>query len=151
MRSFIEPIHKRYMTYLFVYGTLRKNLIGSLDNSELRQIMRELKFVGTGFANGQLYDLGDYPGAILAENFDTKILGEVYQLDDPKAVLTVLDQYEGFIPNELESSLFARVKENVTMIDGSQIEAWMYAYNDWVATGKLIKDGDYADYLKQSL
>jgi gamma-glutamylcyclotransferase (GGCT)/AIG2-like uncharacterized protein YtfP len=134
------------MTYLFVYGTLRKNLIGSLDNAELMQIMRELKFVGTGFANGQLYDLGDYPGAILGENFDTKIFGEVYQLDDPKTTLEALDLYENFIPGELEASLFARVKTKIFMSDESEIEAWIYVYNSWVATGKLIESGDYAKY-----
>lgn len=137
------------MTYLFVYGTLRKSLIGSQINAELVQIMRDLPFIGTGSANGQLYDLGDYPGAIVGENCAGKIVGEVYQLDHPQAVLTVLDQYEGFIPGELEASLFARVKEKITLSDGSQIEAWMYVYNDWVATGKLIESGDYNDYLKK--
>ncbi len=134
------------MTYLFVYGTLRKSLIGAQKSTELIQIMSSLAFIGTGSVNGQLYDLGDYPGAIVGENFDNKIYGEIYQLDDPQAVLTVLDQYEGFIPGELEASLFARVKEKITMLDGSLMEGWMYVYNDWVATGKLIESGDYAEY-----
>jgi gamma-glutamylcyclotransferase (GGCT)/AIG2-like uncharacterized protein YtfP len=114
--------------------------------------MRDLTFIGTGSVSGQLYDLGDYPGAIVGENFDSKIFGEVYQLDHPQAVLTVLDQYEGFIPGELEASLFARVKAKIKMSDKQVIEAWMYVYNDWVATGKLIESGDYDEYLKiQSL
>lgn len=134
------------MTYLFVYGTLRKSLIGSQKNDALLQIMRELKFIGEGSVIGQLYDLGDYPGAIVGENFESKIYGEVYELAQPRAVLTALDEYEGFIPGELEASLFARVKEKITMTDGSLMEAWMYVYNDWVATGKLIDSGDYAKY-----
>ncbi len=108
--------------------------------------MRSLPFIGTGSVNGQLYDLGDYPGAIVGENFDSKIFGEVYELDQPKKILEILDQYENFIPGELEASLFARVKEKITMSDGSQMEGWMYVYNDWVATGKLIESGDYAKY-----
>ncbi len=134
------------MTNLFVYGTLRRSLIGAQKNAALIQIMSELKFIGEGSVNGQLYDLGDYPGAIVGENFDNKIFGEVYQLDDPQAVLTVLDQYEGFIPGELEASLFARIKVKITMFDDQVIDAWMYVYNDWVATGKLIESGDYAKY-----
>lgn len=138
------------MTNLFVYGTLRRSLISAQKNAALINIMSELKFIGEGSVNGQLYDLGDYPGAIVGENFDNKIIGEVYQLDDPQAVLTVLDQYEGFIPGELEASLFARIKVKVSMSDDLAIEAWMYVYNDWVATGKLIESGDYSEYLKQS-
>ena len=134
------------MTCLFVYGTLRRSLIGTQKNAALIQIMNGLQFIGEGSVNGQLYDLGDYPGAILGDNFDNKIRGEIYQLDDPQAVLTVLDQYEGFIPGELEASLFARVKAKITMSDGSQVESWIYVYNDWVVTGKLIESGDYAKY-----
>ncbi len=135
------------MTYLFVCGTLRQSQVGSLK-VELIQLMQSLKFIGTGSAVGQLYDLGDYPGAIVGENFDSKIVGEVYEVDHPQAVFTILDQYEGFIPGELEASLFARVKVKITMSDGSLIEAWMYVYNDWVATGHLIESGDYVEYLK---
>ena len=134
------------MTCLFVYGTLRRSLLSAQKNDALIQLMNGLQFIGEGSVNGQLYDLGDYPGAILGENFDNKIFGEVYQLDDPQAVLTALDQYEGFIPGELEASLFARVKAKITMSDGSLMEGWMYVYNDWVATGKLIESGDYAKY-----
>ena len=133
--------------YLFVYGTLRRALVGN-TSPELAGLMQGLRFVGAGKIHGQLYDLGAYPGAIVGENFETHIVGEIYELPEPRAVLEVLDDYEGFIPGELEASLFARTQAPVTLTDGQQIECWLYVYNDWVLNGQLIEPGDYVEFLK---
>jgi gamma-glutamylcyclotransferase (GGCT)/AIG2-like uncharacterized protein YtfP len=136
--------------YLFVYGTLRKELIGKVL-PKLADQMQSLIFVGRGKMHGQLYDLGAYPGAIAGEEFTTTIVGEIYELPDPQATLEMLDAYEGFIPGELEASLFARIKELITLDDGRQLECWLYVYNDWVSNGRLIEDGDYVAYLNRSV
>lgn len=110
--------------------------------------MQGLHFVGMGQIAGELYSLGAYPGAIVGDTFQTKVIGEVYELPEPQATLELLDVYEGFIPGELEASLFARSKETITLADGQQLACWVYLYNDWVATGRLIPSGDYVEYLK---
>jgi len=133
--------------YLFVCGTLRSEMVPKIS-AELTALMQGLRFVNTGTVRGQLYDLGAYPGAIVGENFETNIIGEIYELSEPHKVLELLDVYEGFIPGELEASLFARIQTPATLPDGSQLICWMYAYNDWVATGRLIESGDYVEYLK---
>ena len=134
-------------SYLFVCGTLRKALVKN-TSPEIAALMQGLTFIGLGSLSGQLYDLGEYPGAIVGENFMTQIIGEVYELSEPQAVLDVLDVYEGFIPGELEASLFARLQASVVLSDGQQLECWLYAYNDWVLNGRLIEGGDYVEYLK---
>ena len=133
--------------YLFVYGTLRKALVDKTTR-ELAALMKSLRFIGSGETCGQLYDLGQYPGAIVGENFATKICGEVYELNNPPKILATLDLYEGFIPGELDASTFARIKAPVTLSNGENIQCWLYVYNDWVATGKLVESGDYAEYLE---
>lgn len=133
--------------YLFVCGTLRKAQVAQ-TNPQLVALMQGLRFIGIGSLPGQLFDLGEYPGANVGENFATKIIGEVYEMPDARATLEVLDVYEGFIPGELEASLFARRKEKVTLTDDQQLECWMYVYNDWVLNGRLIESGDYVEYLK---
>ena len=135
--------------YLFVYGTLRKELVAQVS-PELQAIMQSLRFIGTGQIQGELYQLGAYPGAIVGEAFQTKIVGEVYELPEPNKTLAMLDVYEGFIPGELEASLFARSHETITLADGRQLRCWMYLYNDWVATGSLIESGDYVKHVTQT-
>lgn len=134
--------------YLFVVGTLRKELWSRLA-PELQALMQGLRFVGTGHLAGELYDLGPYPGAIVGADFATNVIGEIYELSEPQVTLAQLDGYEGFVPGELEASLFARNQETITLDDGQQLVCWMYVYNDWVATGHLIPNGDYLEYLRQ--
>ncbi len=128
--------------YLFVYGTLRKELVAR-TTPELAAMMQSLPFIGYGQIQGQLYDLGEFPGAILGDNFPTKIYGEIYELPNPQEFLEALDVYEGFIPGELEASLFARVKEKIISTNGEEFSCWLYVYNDWVLNGTLIENGDY--------
>ncbi len=133
--------------YLFVCGTLRREMVQNIS-PEIAALMQSLRFVGIGKIRGQLFDLGEYPGAVVGENFETNVVGEIYELPEPRAVFALLDVYEGFVPGELEASLFARIQASATLSDGSQLVCWLYAYNDWVATGRLIESGDYVEYLK---
>ena len=49
--------------YLFAYGTLADDTAPK----EIAAAMKRLKFAGEGFVFGRLYDIGEYPGAILSE------------------------------------------------------------------------------------
>jgi gamma-glutamylcyclotransferase (GGCT)/AIG2-like uncharacterized protein YtfP len=135
------------LEHLFVCGTLRREMWHRIP-PEIATLMQSLKFVGIGKIRGQLFDLGEYPGGVVGEDFATHIVGEIYELPQPREVFAILDVYEGFVPGELEASMFARVQSLATLSDGSQLVCWLYAYNDWVATGQLIESGDYVEYLK---
>ncbi len=75
---------------IFVYGTLLKKYPNAVD------IIgdKKLRFLGNGKIQGELYDLGDYPGAI--EKLGTYVHGEVYALVNSGIVLSKLDEYEEF-------------------------------------------------------
>jgi gamma-glutamylcyclotransferase (GGCT)/AIG2-like uncharacterized protein YtfP len=133
--------------YLFVCGTLRREMWHKIP-PEIAALMQSLRLNGIGKVRGQLFDLGEYPGGVVGEDFETNIVGEIYELPEPREVFSILDRYEGFVPGELEASLFARVQAPAILPDGGQLSCWLYAYNDWVATGRLIESGDYVEYLK---
>src|SRR5262245_20347166 len=77
--------------YLFVCGTLRSGLAPA----EVAGIMGTMLRVGPASVPGRLYDLGDFPGAVLDPGCDLKVIGEVLQLPDDGAALADLDAYEG--------------------------------------------------------
>jgi len=133
------------LEYLFVCGTLRSGLAPA----EVAGLMGRMLRIGAASTSGRLYDLGDYPGAILDPNCDTKIIGEVFQLPDDDATLAALDAYEDFDPQDPEPSLFARRKCEVTLAGGSNLECWIYVYNRQVAAAPLITSGDYVWHRKQ--
>ncbi len=127
------------MDYLFVYGTLRSELVPP----HLRQILNESSRIGTGTVRGQLYDLGQYPGAQLDASAETLIVGEVFALLESRPALAVLDYYEGFDPADPEASLFIRTKCQVELNDNRQLECWIYVYNQPLVSAPLIISGDY--------
>ncbi|HMV50742.1 MAG TPA: aminotransferase class III-fold pyridoxal phosphate-dependent enzyme, partial [Blastocatellia bacterium] len=110
--------------YLFVYGTLQP----AAAPPELKDIIDRWRKVGSGTVLGQLFDLGDYPGAVLDENSTSRVIGDVYELRDPAALAT-LDEYEGFDADAPEQSLFHRVRTEVKMAEGGTQPSWIYVYN----------------------
>jgi gamma-glutamylcyclotransferase (GGCT)/AIG2-like uncharacterized protein YtfP len=102
---------------LFVYGSLRR---GEPMFVELG-LERALEYVSEGSFSGDLYDLGDYPGAVAA---DGMVKGEVYRIKD-STILDALDRYEEFDPDNPQQSLFVRQRIRIPQAG----EAWTYLYN----------------------
>jgi len=101
---------------------------------------------GRGTIRGNLYDLGEYPGARVAgAELGQRVSGELYRLRDPERALKFLDQYEEFSTRELNKSLFVRELLPVTLEDGRIKRAWAYLYNRGIADAKLIASGRYRD------
>ena len=125
--------------YLFLYGTL----LPHQAPTEVADIVRQLHRVGPASVRGRLYDLGEYPGAILDDSSDATISGEVFELLNNQALLPVLDSYEGFDPTNPEDSLFVRTQAVVKLSDGRELGCWVYVYNQDPGTAPLIKSGDY--------
>jgi gamma-glutamylcyclotransferase (GGCT)/AIG2-like uncharacterized protein YtfP len=104
------------------------------------------EFVGRGTIRGNLYDLGDYPGArVVAAEPGQRVSGELYRLRDPELALETLDKYEEFSPREPNRSLFVRELLPVILEDGRKRRAWAYLYNRGIAGAKLIPSGRYRD------
>src|SRR5262245_43318505 len=111
--------------YLFTYGTLRSGLAPFELPSELSDVVTRLRSIWTGFAQGRLYNLGEYPGAVLESAGGARITGEVFQLPDDETTLAALDAYEGFDSQDFESSLFVRVKSEITIESDAKLVCWI--------------------------
>lgn len=122
--------------HLFVYGTLMSTERMSLTESRFRFGVAK---VGEDAINGQLYDLGSFPGVQLPEGvlpeFDPDkpyVVGEVYQIKG-HGVVGEIDNYEGY------PSLYNRMQ--VPTANGRR--AWVYVFNGRVDPGRLIASGDW--------
>jgi gamma-glutamylcyclotransferase (GGCT)/AIG2-like uncharacterized protein YtfP len=130
------------MELVFFYGTLMTpfNRTGRL------RIDQHLAFRGRGFIEAALFDLGIYPAAVPA--VDSHVRGEVYELTDPMMALRSLDELEGYRPGEPEASLYTRRRTQVTMDDGTLVQAWAYFYNAPLGRAERIESGDYLEHLR---
>jgi gamma-glutamylcyclotransferase (GGCT)/AIG2-like uncharacterized protein YtfP len=124
--------------YLFSYGTL----LPRLAPPEIAPTVRRFRRVGRGVVRGKLYDLGNYPGAILSRGSPT-VVGQVFELPDDPGVLTRLDDYEGFDPSRPQGSLFVRKRCLVRLNNGQKLACWIYTYNRPLGAARPLPGGNY--------
>ena len=126
---------KPSITHLFVYGTLLRGLSRA-------QVLRGARFLGPGLVEGQIFDLGQYPGLRPGAGL---VVGEVWQVD----VSTVqrIDRIEDYDPRDPSGSLYRRMDVAVLALSGMQLEASTYLYNRSPPVSSLIAHGDYRRYL----
>ncbi|MCP4083211.1 MAG: gamma-glutamylcyclotransferase [Planctomycetaceae bacterium] len=107
-------------TYVFVYGTLKQ------DHNNSRYLSNS-RFLATGTVEGQLLDIGPFPGLIVSNGQKNRVLGEVYEVSTE--TLARLDKLEG------EGFLFGRdavaVEIEILTNDNGQtgkmdLAAWAY-------------------------
>ena len=128
---------------LFVYGSLRSGLL----NPILSHITRYFVFDGMGAIQGNLYDMGEYPGAVPCTE-DHLIVGEVYHIaniEEFDQAMEVIDDYEGLIVEPGEVPLFRREPVHV-LFRNTTVVAWMYWYNRPVTNRPRIDSGDFVAY-----
>jgi gamma-glutamylcyclotransferase (GGCT)/AIG2-like uncharacterized protein YtfP len=122
---------------VFVYGTLLRGMSRAT-------VMEKSRFLGLGEIQGDLFDLGTYPGVVDGKG---RVVGELYEVDS--ATLDVLDQIEGFNPDEPEFSLYLRASRQATFLnDGRRETVSVYLYNHEVASRDPIKHGDYRRFIE---
>lgn len=127
---------------VFFYGTLRTGFTRRPQIS----IDSKLIFVGRGWIQGLLFDLGIYPAAVPG---DGRVWGELFEADDPETVLAGLDAIEGYRPAAPEQSLYTRVQTPVVLDDGRTVTAWVYFYNAPLGQAPKILSGDYLEHLEK--
>ncbi len=121
---------------LFVYGTLLQKYI----QKEVEGVSG-LRFVAEGSIEGELYDLGMYPGAV--QKLGGVVCGEVYELADATGVLRKLDEYEGYNPQNQKGSLYIRKTVEVTLSNNTKTSAYAYFYNKSTRKSKAIPSGKW--------
>ncbi len=100
--------------------------------------------MGKGKVQGELYDLGRYPGARGSGKPSARLAGEVYRLANPTRAFKVLDAVEGYRSAAPEASLFRRETTLVTLESGDQESAWIYWLNRPPSRTRPLRSGDYA-------
>ena len=90
--------------YLFAYGTLAE----THPPPEIATAVKRLKYVGDGFIFGRLYDLGEYPGAVLENERRNKVFGKIFEVPRGRTLFERLDGYEGFDPHRPARSRVSR-------------------------------------------
>jgi len=126
---------------VFFYGTL----MSGFKRPGRARLDQALRPIGRASISAALFDLGIYPAAIPAH--DTTVWGEVHQMLDSDAVLTTLDEIEGYSATEPDSSLYTRAEIPVTFSDGRVVKAWVYFYNAPLGRAQRIESGDYLEHL----
>lgn len=129
--------------YLFTYGTLQPDQVPD----EIASAVAELRPVGKGSIGGVLYDLGEYPGAVIDRSSRKRILGTVFRLSSDEKVLRELDEYEGFNPSAPAESLFVRKLFPVRLATGRILPCWIYVYNRKTERARVLTSGRFRKVL----
>jgi len=133
--------------YIFVYGTLMRGM----ENPVKETLKRHLAYKGAGIIRADLFDLGEYPGAIKNEK-GNQLYGEVYQLDIKSDVLRVLDEYEGYCDHDVNNAEFVRAAVEVAFLGKSKVWAWIYWLNPTFGHfGIKILNKSYRSHLKTKI
>lgn len=118
---------------------------GRLGALQRRRLGRESRFLGEGWVRGQLYNLGAYPGLVVADRTDQFVCGEIFELRAPEATLQWLDAYEGVAREGGKSNEYRRCKMSISRSDRVNLEAWVYVYQFEVKKASLIASGRWGE------
>ncbi len=127
---------------VFFYGTL----MSGFKRPGRSRIDQKIEAAGRGWIRAALFDLGIYPAAV--PSADGKVWGEVYRMIDSTAVLTALDEIEGYRASEPDTSLYVRAETPVVLDDGATASVWVYFYNAPLGRAQRVESGDYLQHLK---
>lgn len=125
---------------VFVYGTLRRGGANDINN-----LLPAPAFRGTARVRGRLFDLGAYPGLLLASTPDEVgkgVSGEVYAIDAAlERQLDVIEEIRG----QPDDEYFRR--QVLVKVGGQSCTCLVYEINpSHVAGGALIDHGDWMRY-----
>jgi gamma-glutamylcyclotransferase (GGCT)/AIG2-like uncharacterized protein YtfP len=129
---------------LFVYGSLRSGF----HNPMYEYISRFFTFAGEAKVKGRLFDLGEYPAGIPADE-NVFIKGELYTVKNQQEfswAIGQLDDYEGLDVEAGETPLYQREIAEV-YINDQVTHAWVYWYNGDITNKPVIASGDMLEYL----
>lgn len=132
-------MEKHVTQLLFVYGTLL------LSENQYGQFLSQnsIRFA-KGWFPGELFDLGNYPGAVIDHEKDEFVFGTIYKMNDTQHVLGNLDYYEGL--GEVDCEYERMLIEVKT--DGGAYMCYSYVYIHSTSDKTKIPGGDYLSYLE---
>jgi gamma-glutamylcyclotransferase (GGCT)/AIG2-like uncharacterized protein YtfP len=122
---------------IFVYGTLL-----DAENKYGLYLRDNSKFFSSAKVKGKLFDIGQYPGVVLYPDGADIVHGVLLQMDNPEAILDIIDIYEGFGEDQPQPNEFIRVPTQAETESGIQI-CWIYVYNLPLENIPQITSGNY--------
>jgi len=125
---------------LFVYGTLRPGVPIPMS----RWLRRVASYLGPATTTGRLYDLGHYPGLVVAQRAREVVAGDLYRVRSSET-LRVLDRYEQGTNARLP--VFVRALARIRLGNHRRGYAWLYVYDRRVLPRARIESGDYRIFL----
>lgn len=123
------------MTALFVYGTLLRRS----RHPMARFLAERARYVGAAKVHGRLYDLGRYPGML--EGDADWVHGDLYDLGEGTTTLAELDAYE--LAESPLPARFERDAAEVTLADGTRVNAWVWWFRGDVEETQRLQSGRY--------
>jgi len=124
---------------LFVYGTLRR---GSGHPLACR-LQQGAEYLGLATVAGRLYRVAHYPGLVPARQPGQRVVGDLFRLRQPRALLAWLDRYEECGPGFPRPTEYLRRAVRVHPLGGAPCRAWVYLYNRDTAGLAPIPGGDF--------
>jgi gamma-glutamylcyclotransferase (GGCT)/AIG2-like uncharacterized protein YtfP len=127
---------------LFVYGSLM-HVVGHEMGAKLA---READYLGPASTPGRLYRKSWYPVALDAASPADILHGAVYRLRTPETSLVWLDAYEGITQDgtsAVEQDNYFRAVRDVTLTDGTKLEAFIYLYHHEQPESARIPSGSW--------
>ena len=124
------------------------------DNPYAAYLKEHSHFYDEGTFRGRLYNIGNYPGAVLHDHSDSHVHGSIFSIDEPETVLKELDDYEGFGNDFAQPNEFIRELVEVET-ENKALKCWVYLYNlpvnflRHIISGDYLKAGDDQDMEKQ--
>lgn len=129
------------MELLFLYGSLLDRTGHQQIDRIISRFTRELY---QGYVQGQLYDLGSYPGLLPSDQPGHRVFGKVVGLSRAAFNLPLLDRFEDYRPKDEANSQYLRRRIRVTCLPAKRdVEAWCYIYNRPVRPEMLIPSGQW--------
>jgi gamma-glutamylcyclotransferase (GGCT)/AIG2-like uncharacterized protein YtfP len=121
---------------LFVYGTLL-----NMENEYALYLKNNSKLYSAGKLKGRLYNIGEYPGAVLSPDGEN-VYGNILAINHPEKVLPVIDDYEGFGAGQPQPNEFIRIANSIETESGP-VTCWVYLYNLPITGLVWIEEGRY--------
>lgn len=122
---------------LFVYGTLLDK-----DNEFGAYLSANSVFISEGEIRGRLYDLGEYPAAVVDDREENFVYGKIYQLRNAADIIEALDDYEGIGDANPKPNEYKREQHPIETNKGDTF-CWIYLYNLDSKDLKQITSGRY--------
>lgn len=126
---------------VFVYGTLRRSVRPDIHE---RFLGARAKLLGSGTVQGRLWKVSWYPALTRSSSQEDRVIGELFQLGDKARMLAELDDFEVCDLTNPAKSEYTRELLEVTLEDGSKVQAWGYLYLGSTDDLERIESGDFS-------